>query len=155
MIRKVEGGWKVLSEKGKNLGGPYKSREEAEERLAQVERFKHMKKGVVYYVVLEKGRGPDLKPRKRKLAEFHGKELIREKMARGVGSRPKPSLWEQHIQERMGKSKGFRMAKYTHKLGEEESKQARKERHGTWTPKSERMRELGKRRHEEQEGGEG
>jgi hypothetical protein len=43
MIRKVGGGYKVLSEKGKNLGGPYKSKKEAEKRLRQVEYFKHNK----------------------------------------------------------------------------------------------------------------
>jgi hypothetical protein len=43
MIKKVEGGYKVLSEKGKNLGGPYKSKKEAEKRLKQVEFFKHKK----------------------------------------------------------------------------------------------------------------
>jgi hypothetical protein len=42
MIKKVKGGYKVISEKsGKNLGGPYKTREEAEKRLRQVEFFKH------------------------------------------------------------------------------------------------------------------
>lgn len=45
MIKKVKGGYKVLSEKtGKNLGGPYKTKEEAEKRLRQVEFFKHRKK---------------------------------------------------------------------------------------------------------------
>ena len=43
MIKKVKGGYKELSEKGKNLGGPYKSKEEAEKRLRQVEFFKHRK----------------------------------------------------------------------------------------------------------------
>ncbi|HET9993858.1 MAG TPA: hypothetical protein VFQ18_00505 [Candidatus Acidoferrum sp.] len=44
MIKKVKGGYKVLSEKkGKNLGGPYKSKAEAEKRLRQVEFFKHRK----------------------------------------------------------------------------------------------------------------
>jgi hypothetical protein len=43
MIRKVKEGYKVLSEKGKNLGGPYKTKEEAEKRLRQVEFFKHHK----------------------------------------------------------------------------------------------------------------
>jgi hypothetical protein len=47
MIVKVEGGWSVKSEKGKNLGGPYKSRKQAEKRLAEVERFKHMNKSDV------------------------------------------------------------------------------------------------------------
>ena len=43
MIRKVKEGYKVLSEKGKNLGGPYKTKAEAEKRLRQVEFFKHRK----------------------------------------------------------------------------------------------------------------
>jgi hypothetical protein len=43
MIKKTSGGYKVLSEKGKNLGGPYKNKKEAEERLKQVEYFKHNK----------------------------------------------------------------------------------------------------------------
>jgi hypothetical protein len=44
MIKKVKGGYKVVSEKsGKNLGGPYKTREEAAKRLRQVEFFKHNK----------------------------------------------------------------------------------------------------------------
>ncbi len=41
MIKKVPGGYKVVSEKtGKNLGGPYKSKAAAKKRLAQVEYFK-------------------------------------------------------------------------------------------------------------------
>jgi hypothetical protein len=43
MIKKVAGGYKVLSEKGKNLGGPYRTKKEAEKRLRQVEFFKHKK----------------------------------------------------------------------------------------------------------------
>jgi hypothetical protein len=43
MIRKTREGYRVLSEKGKNLGGPYKSKAEAEKRLRQVEFFKHRK----------------------------------------------------------------------------------------------------------------
>ena len=44
MIKKVTGGYKVVSEKsGKNLGGPYKTKEEAQKRLRQVEFFKHKK----------------------------------------------------------------------------------------------------------------
>ena len=43
MVKKTAGGYKVLSEKGKNLGGPYKSKEEAKKRLRQVEFFKHQK----------------------------------------------------------------------------------------------------------------
>jgi hypothetical protein len=44
MIKKVSAGYKVASEKkGKNLGGPYKTREAAEKRLRQVEFFKHNK----------------------------------------------------------------------------------------------------------------
>lgn len=37
------GKWYVESEKGKNLGGPYDSKEKAEKRLGQVEYFKHKK----------------------------------------------------------------------------------------------------------------
>ena len=44
MIRHTPSGYIVVSEKGKKLGGPYKSRAEAERRLRQVEMFKHMKK---------------------------------------------------------------------------------------------------------------
>jgi hypothetical protein len=41
MIRKTSGGYKVLSEKtGKSLGGPYKTKAEAQKRLRQVEFFK-------------------------------------------------------------------------------------------------------------------
>ena len=44
MIKKTKEGYKVVSEKkGKNLGGPYKSKVEAEKRLRQVEYFKHSK----------------------------------------------------------------------------------------------------------------
>jgi hypothetical protein len=44
MIVKRKDGYHVLSEKGKNMGGPYKTREEAEKRLRQVEYFKHVKR---------------------------------------------------------------------------------------------------------------
>jgi len=41
MIKKVRGGYKVVSEKtGKNLGGPYNTKEAAKKRLKQVEFFK-------------------------------------------------------------------------------------------------------------------
>jgi hypothetical protein len=43
MIKKVEGGYQVVSTKGKNLGGPYKTLEEAKKRLREVEYFKHQK----------------------------------------------------------------------------------------------------------------
>jgi len=44
MIKKVKGGYKVVSEKsGKNLGGPYKTEAEAKKRLQQVEFFKRKK----------------------------------------------------------------------------------------------------------------
>jgi hypothetical protein len=36
MIRKTSGRYKVLSEKGKNLGDPYETKAEAEKRLRQV-----------------------------------------------------------------------------------------------------------------------
>lgn len=40
MIRKVKQGWRVLSKTGRNLG-TYRTREQAERRLRQVEYFKH------------------------------------------------------------------------------------------------------------------
>jgi hypothetical protein len=43
MIRKVRGGYRVLSESGRNMG-TYKSKGEAEKRLRQIEMFKHLKK---------------------------------------------------------------------------------------------------------------
>jgi hypothetical protein len=39
----VKGGYKVVSTKGENLGGPYKTKEEAKRRLRRVEFFKHRK----------------------------------------------------------------------------------------------------------------
>ena len=44
MIKKVKEGYKVVSEKsGKNLGGPYMTKEQAKKRLQQVEFFKRKK----------------------------------------------------------------------------------------------------------------
>ncbi len=43
MIKKVQGGYQVLSSKGRNMGGPYKTKKEALKRLRQVEFFKHKK----------------------------------------------------------------------------------------------------------------
>ena len=43
MIRKTKAGYKVLSEKGKNMGGPYRTLAEAKKRLRQVEYFKRSK----------------------------------------------------------------------------------------------------------------
>lgn len=43
MIRKEKEGYQVMSEKGMNLGGPYRTKAEAEKRLRQVEFFKHRK----------------------------------------------------------------------------------------------------------------
>jgi hypothetical protein len=45
MIRKVKGGYKVLSRKGRNLGGPYKTKAAATKRLKQVEFFKRQGQG--------------------------------------------------------------------------------------------------------------
>jgi len=45
MIVKRKLGFYVLSEKTRrNLGGPYKTKEEAKKRLSQVEYFKHLKR---------------------------------------------------------------------------------------------------------------
>ncbi len=46
MIVEVDGGYQVLSESGKNLGGPYKTLEEAKKRLRQVEFFKRINRRV-------------------------------------------------------------------------------------------------------------
>jgi len=43
MIKKVKDGYKVVSRKGKNLGGPYRTMEAAKKRLRQVEFFKRSK----------------------------------------------------------------------------------------------------------------
>jgi len=43
MIQKVKGGYRVVSSKGRNMGGPYKRKEEALKRLREVEFFKHKK----------------------------------------------------------------------------------------------------------------
>jgi hypothetical protein len=43
MILRVKGGYQVVSSKGKNLGGPYKTMDEAKTRLRQVEFFKRRK----------------------------------------------------------------------------------------------------------------
>jgi len=43
LIIKVQGGYQVVSTKGKNLGGPYQTLEEAKKRLREVEFFKHRK----------------------------------------------------------------------------------------------------------------
>ncbi len=42
MIRKTKSGYRVVSEKGKNLG-EYKTEDEAKKRLRQIEFFKHLK----------------------------------------------------------------------------------------------------------------
>jgi hypothetical protein len=43
VIKKVKGGYGVLSSKGRNMGGPYKTKQEAAKRLRQVEFFKRQK----------------------------------------------------------------------------------------------------------------
>ena len=43
MIRKVRGGYRVLSESGRNMG-TYRTKPEAEKRLRQIEMFKHLKR---------------------------------------------------------------------------------------------------------------
>ncbi len=43
MIVKKQDGYYVLSEKGRNLGGPYKTKAAAAKRLRQVEFFKRLK----------------------------------------------------------------------------------------------------------------
>lgn len=43
MIKKIRGGYRVVSEKGRNMG-TYKTEGEAKKRLAQIEYFKHKNK---------------------------------------------------------------------------------------------------------------
>ena len=43
MIRKIKSGYRVLSEKGRNMG-TYKTLKDAKKRLRQIEYFKHLKK---------------------------------------------------------------------------------------------------------------
>lgn len=43
MIKKVEGGYKVYSEKGKPLSRVYSTKEQAQKRLDQIEYFKRKK----------------------------------------------------------------------------------------------------------------
>jgi hypothetical protein len=43
MINRVQGGYQVVSSRGRKLGGPYKTLESAKKRLRQVEFFKHRK----------------------------------------------------------------------------------------------------------------
>jgi hypothetical protein len=43
MIRRVKRDYQVVSRKGRNLGGPYKTLEQAKKRLRQVEFFKRRK----------------------------------------------------------------------------------------------------------------
>jgi hypothetical protein len=44
MIKKTKSGYQVKSESGKNLSKPNLTKAGAEKRLAEVEKFKHMKK---------------------------------------------------------------------------------------------------------------
>lgn len=43
MIRKVSGGYKVYSEKGKPLSKTYSTKQQAQKRLGQIEYFKSKK----------------------------------------------------------------------------------------------------------------
>lgn len=43
MIKKTDKGWCVYSERGKRMGGPYKTKEQAKKRLGQIEYFKRNK----------------------------------------------------------------------------------------------------------------
>jgi len=47
VVKKSDGWYVVSHTTGRNLGGPYLSRERAEKRLAQVRAFKYMKKTAV------------------------------------------------------------------------------------------------------------
>ncbi len=51
MIKKTDKGYVVYSEKGKPLSKPYKTKEEAEKRLRQIEYFKNKKDSMNTYIV--------------------------------------------------------------------------------------------------------
>lgn len=44
MIKQNKKGYTVVSEKGRKLGGPYKTKKEAEKRLREIEYFKKKQK---------------------------------------------------------------------------------------------------------------
>ena len=46
MIRKVSGGYKVYSEKGKPLSKTYHTKQQAQQRLNQIEYYKSKNKGI-------------------------------------------------------------------------------------------------------------
>ena len=76
-IVKRKKGYHVVSEEGKNLGGPYSSREKAEERLKQVEFFKY--KGRLDFSRLVK---KSWKPRPNsKITQAYINEIIEETLA--------------------------------------------------------------------------
>lgn len=55
MLEKVEGGWKIRSHvSGKLYPKVYTSKEAAQARINQMERFKHTKKGK--FIIIEKAR---------------------------------------------------------------------------------------------------
>ncbi|OGM10505.1 hypothetical protein A2Z67_02790 [Candidatus Woesebacteria bacterium RBG_13_36_22] len=75
-VEKVEGGYKIRSHKtGKLYPKIYGSKEAAQERINQMESFKKSDDDFKF-VILEKGRGPDLIPRKRK-KEMEHKQISR------------------------------------------------------------------------------
>jgi hypothetical protein len=60
MIRKTKGGYLVLSRSGKRLGGPYKSKQQAQKRLKQVEYHAHKKEDMDAFGIpqlIERGMG--------------------------------------------------------------------------------------------------
>ena len=83
-------GWHVLSEEGKNLGGPYKTKGEATTRLKQVEHFKHqsfnlnhLKEAVgIDYTELEE-RAEDYVPVTQSRGKFKLYEIVNTPFGRG------------------------------------------------------------------------
>jgi hypothetical protein len=97
---------------------------------------------------LEKGRGPDKKPRKSKKQRIQDlKDWADSEPKYRV--KPKPSIGEEI-------KKGVFRIRRPKMMGEEESKRARKERSqtGEWTPSQKRMSERAKQRREDYGGGE-
>ena len=113
MIVQREGGFHVLSEKGKNLGGPYKTREEAATRLRQVEYFKHHKTAALKKLgFVKRALSPELLERASnkasELAELHRKNF--------------KSFWD--TAERSGETKWIAAAEHEAGLAKKKSTQS-------------------------------
>jgi hypothetical protein len=99
MVIQREDGWHVVSEKGKNLGGPYKTRPEAVHRLQQVEYFKRKGKtaenmetiGLLYDAV-QTPSTPNDQPEGGLIAVGDGKSVVTESTGGKTSKAVKPKF---------------------------------------------------------------